>query len=174
MSVADYAQSISLILVSAALIVSALQFRQLVKQNATLATTARKSAYDALAATQAQSRIAFFANKPKLLSWYLKTRGLSSTDPDNDQRKLYVMYKLDQHEYNFVNYKEGLLSEEVWASWRKVLERDMAIPEFREVWTVAPGRRYVDSFEGLVNEIICTLPTRSGAIPNTPDGEDLE
>lgn len=67
----------------------------------------------------------------------------------------------------------ALLSEEVWASWRKVLERDMAIPEFREVWNAAPGRRYVESFEKLVHEIMRSLPAESDAIPQHTNHRDI-
>ena len=61
--------------------------------------------------------------------------------------------KLDSHESNFINYKDGLVEEEMWLAMLSVLKADFEILEFRRTWTNAK-RFYELTFVEYVDTLI--------------------
>lgn len=170
MPVAELVQIGSLLVVATALVFNAIQVRLLARQNQTLTGTAEKSAYDALAATQAQSRVTFFIDDPALLEWYLTTRGVPSCGEERNKRVLYAMYKFDLHEYNYVNHRRGHLEADVWTSWQGVVERDLAVEEFRYVWRHA-RTWYVRQFVQYIDDLFDRVQP---FLPDSPDSDGSE
>lgn len=159
MKISDWLQSISLITVAVTLLITAVQSRQAIKQTQNLAKqteyiqkTLEHGAYQTLN-TGFDIRMVFFKDDPSMLRWYLSERGYSVSGHRNNKRALYLQIKLDIHENNYLNYKKGLLADEVWQAWYEVLRVDTKISEFRTVWRAAK-RFYEKSFVQFVDSLL--------------------
>jgi hypothetical protein len=151
MDAADWAQTLSFPLVALALYVSSVQTRAAVRQtkhladqNKSLASSLTQGAHVALTRNQIDHRTMFFHDDENLLDWYLSSRGYPSSTFDANKRRLYVLTRMDMHQLNFVNYEAGFLAHDFWQSWKTVVETDLKIPEFAELWPIlrnfyAPG-----------------------------------
>jgi hypothetical protein len=160
MSISDTVQILSLLIIGLALVASIVQNRQMAKQtieagrqSTLVGASLQQNAYRMLVDNSNSGRIAFFLDNPHLLRWYLSSRGLASRSHRVNQRILYAVVKLDSHEANYLSYAAGLLNEEMWNAWRRVLEVDFSIAEFRLVW---PNVKefYAGSFVKYVDEKI--------------------
>ncbi|GAA4598530.1 hypothetical protein GCM10023194_76260 [Planotetraspora phitsanulokensis] len=147
MSPGDWFQAVSAVVVVVALVLNVMQLRALGRQNMSLAT----SLHQTLVQANTSSRAMFFWRDPGLLAWHLSHRGYGSSTRRKNQKRLYIIVEIELHEFNYLNYRAGLLPEHVWAAWKKVLEADFAVPEFREMWSAArpffapPFVAYVDT-----------------------------
>ena len=160
MSISDTVQILSLLVIGLALVASILQNRQMAKQTMEAArqsglvgASLQQNAYRMLVDNANNGRTAFFLNNPQLLRWYLSSRGLATRSHRINQRILYAMVKLDSHEANYLSYADGQLNEEMWIAWRRVLEVDFTMAEFRVAW---PNVKefYARSFVNYVDEKI--------------------
>jgi len=76
-----------------------------------------------------------------------------SPDPEINKRTAHALFRLTQHESIFLSHESGLISENIWLPWNRVLESDLAIVEFTNVWS--RGRLfYAMSFAAHVDRII--------------------
>jgi hypothetical protein len=160
MNIPELLQSISLLAVTATLIISVVQNRQALRQTSELSRqtdsikkSLEQSAYQELNTTHDAYRIAFLKDDAAMLRWYLATRGYATSTPQHNRRTLYIMMKLDNHEENFINHRDGLLPEEIWKGWHEVLNADVKIPEFRRTWINA-RRFYSASFVDFVDTLM--------------------
>jgi hypothetical protein len=159
MQLSDWLQFVSLIAVAVTLLINAIQSRQAIKQTQNLAKqteyvreTLEHGAYQTLN-TGNDIRLAFFKDDASMLKWYLSKRGYPVSSHRYNKRTLYLQIKLDIHENNYLNYKKGLLADDVWQAWYEVLHVDTEIPEFRTVWCAAK-RVYEKSFVQFVDSIL--------------------
>jgi hypothetical protein len=153
--ITDLVQVMSLGAVLCALLVSALQTRILARQNRALSKSLSQGAYGSVARTGIEMREIFFLDDPEMLKWHLRARGLPCTDSQlKNKMYLYVLVKLDAHEGHFLDHKNGLLSDQIWLAWRRVIESDMSVDEFRRAWPAARHfyeETFVDYIDGLLN-----------------------
>ena len=153
MKFVDWLQLASILLVVVALALNVLQLREVSNQSHAQASALNQLAYGGVANLASDPRFLLFPNDPELLTWYLKSRGFKATTPSENKRRLYVMAKLIQHETNFVNHTAGLLTDESWAAWFNVLRADLAISEFREIWSSSRDI-YAESFAAFVDSLV--------------------
>jgi hypothetical protein len=160
MSISDAVQVLSLLVIGLALVASILQNRQIAKQtleaarqSSLVGATLQQNAYRMLVDNGSNTRMAFFMNNPQLLRWFLGSRGLATRSHRVNQRILYAMVKLDGHEANYLSYADGQLTEEMWSAWRRVLEVDFTLAEFRLAWP-SVKEFYAGSFVTYVDQTI--------------------
>jgi len=134
---AAWIQAVSLIFVSAALLLGALQLKEVSKQSKALRESLNQAAYGSMIETATDAWSGYFRDDPELLEWHLSSRGYKTTSPAENKRRLYAIVKFEEHEANFIAHQQGLIREDVWSAWYNVMEADFDIVEFREVWPVA-------------------------------------
>lgn len=167
MQTSDWIQTVAAALVFLALILNALQLRQVARQSMALRQSLEQGAYGSLVGTHLESRTTHFLNDPELLAWYLSTRGYKSTSSEENKRRLYVLVKLESHEDSFLSHASGLLADEVWAAWRTVMVHDFVIDEYQEVWPVAKNF-FATSFAMFVDNEILPIAERARKHPMQP------
>jgi hypothetical protein len=148
MSLAEWTQLLSELLVVAALTLTLLQLREANRQNRAFFATFRHNGH---VTGREDLRLTFFREDPELLSWYLRSRGYETSTPMEDRRRLYILAKLNLHESRFINHQSGVLGDESWSAWLQVVRGDFALPEYREVWETA-RRIYSSSFVAFIDE----------------------
>lgn len=152
MNIADWIQSLSLLLVAGALIASIFQTRAVAHQARQATIALQATTHQSFVHNQNGSRQAFFLDHPELLSWHLSSRGYPATNEAENQRRLYALIKLDIHEYNYLSFREGHFRDDIWTGWKNVMHEDFSrVPEFREIWLVA-RRLYAPSFVNFIEE----------------------
>jgi uncharacterized membrane protein len=107
LNIADWIQSLSLLLVAGALIASIFQTRAVAHQARQATTALQATTHQSFVHNQNGSREAFFLDRPELLSWHLSSRGYPETNAAENLRRLYVLNKLDIHEYNYLFVQGG-------------------------------------------------------------------
>ena len=160
MQTADWLQFASLMAVAAALLVSVLQNRETARQTKELTgqtDSIRKSleqgAYQTANAAHDLHRVELFRDDPRLLQWYLGSRGYKAHSKRRNMRTLYIILKLEIHEGNYLNHKNGTLSDEMWEAWSEVLKADLQSQDFRLTWPNA-RRFYARTFAEFVDSIL--------------------
>jgi hypothetical protein len=157
LNIADWIQSLSLLLVAGALIASIFQTRAVARQARQATIALQATTHQSFVHNQNASRQAFFLDHPDLLSWHLSSRGYRSTNAEENQRRLYVLIKLDIHEYNYLSFRAGHFRDDIWSGWMNVMHEDFSrVPEFREIWSVA-RKLYAPSFVNFIEENYDTL-----------------
>jgi hypothetical protein len=152
MNIADWIQSLSLLLVTGALIVSILQTRAVAHQARHAARALQDATHQSFVRNQNGSRENFFLDHPELLSWHLSTRGYPATNAAENLRRLFVLNKFEIHEYNYLSHKAGQFSDDIWAGWKNVMYVDFSqVPEFREIWPAAK-QFFAPSFVEFIEE----------------------
>jgi len=157
MPIVDLLQFISLMTVAVTLLISvaqnrenARQTRQLADQTRSLIKSVEQAAYQAANANVDTIR-AFCENDQDMLRWVLAGRGYATSSHQDNKRIFYVMTELQWHERNYLGYRSGSLSADLWAACREVLKSDLAMPEFQLVWPrhkrflAKPFVEYVDT-----------------------------
>jgi hypothetical protein len=134
MTLVDWIQFVSGLLVAAALVATVLQLREVSRQSRVFLTALQHNGH---VTGKEDLRITFFREDPELLSWYLRSRGYKTTTPVEDRCRLYILAKLNLHEARFVERQSGLLGGQGWDAWAKVIAADISLPEFQEVWQTA-------------------------------------
>jgi hypothetical protein len=159
MGIADWLQVISLATVAVALMLNVIQSRHTSKQaveasrqTGAILASLKHGAYQSFAASQADLRSLFF-NDPKMVQWYLASRGYGTRSEEANNRTLYVILRLNSHETTFLSYSAGLLDEDVWSGWLNVIKTDFEVAEFVETWPHAKVF-YAQSFATFVDEAI--------------------
>jgi hypothetical protein len=157
-AVADWIQAGTLFLIAAALLLNVRQNRELarqtlelVRQNATIASSLRQNAHLAISNPPSTIRASLLLNNPELLQWHLGLRGLPAGTPQENLRRLFIMAKVEVHELNFLSHRDGMLSEDIWSGWRNVMASDFVDSEFQESWT-AVKHSYAPTFVAYVDE----------------------
>ena len=153
MSIGDWLQAISALLVALALGVGALQLRQMEKQTTAASGNIQQMAYESMNQAYSDYRVNLLKDDPDLLAWHLQNSAYPVGDHESNKRTLFMMGKLDAHERNVINYRLGLLSEDAWKAWGTVLEADVVIPEFRAMWPAA-RRFYAPPLVQKIDQII--------------------
>ena len=154
-NITDWIQSLSLLLVAGALIASIFQTRAVAHQARQATAALQATTHQSFVYNQNGSREAFFLDRPELLSWHLSSRGYPETNAAENLRRLYVLNKLDIHEYNYLSFRSGHFRDDIWAGWKNVMQEDFRQPEFREMWPVA-RRLYAPSFKNFIEEHYCS------------------
>src|SRR5690349_17362401 len=151
-NITDWIQSLSLLLVAGALIASIFQTRAVAHQARQATRALQATTHQSFVHNQNSSREAFFLDHPELLSWHLSARGYPVTNAGENLRRLYVLIKLDIHEYNYLSFKEGHFRDDIWSGWKTVIQEDFShVPEFLEMWPVA-RRLYAPSFVNFIEQ----------------------
>jgi succinate dehydrogenase flavin-adding protein (antitoxin of CptAB toxin-antitoxin module) len=171
-SLSDTIQLVTLVTIVIALGLTVWQARQMMKQTALMFTEVFDHAYDSLMQAHTQQRMTFFLNDPELLKWHLTSRGYRSTNPLEDKQRLYALVKLEAHESAHLRHLKGTIDDAMWRGWRQVLETDLKVPIFADVWV--NGRQFYDaSFEAIVDEILAEnaaeIVPAAGPAPTRPD-----
>jgi hypothetical protein len=149
----DSVQTVSLLIVTAALVLSVFQTYQMRRQTLSMRSSLRDSVTTNAMLSHTEHRIAFFLNDEALLAWHLSSRGYLSTSNMENKQRLYALVKLDEQESRFLQFTGGAMSQEVWDIWRSVLDTDLTIDAFIDVWP--NGKRfYHREFQGLVDQIL--------------------
>ena len=151
LNIADWIQTLSLLLVARALIASIFQTRAVAYQARQATKALQATTHQSFVHNQNGSREAFFLDRPELLSWHLSSRGYPDTNATENLRRLYALNKLDIHEYNYLSFSAGHFRDDIWAGWKNVMQEDLGQPEFREMWPVA-RRLYAPSFVNFIEE----------------------
>jgi len=152
-TVTDWIQAVSAVLVLVALILSILQLRAATEQTLALRQSIEEAAQTSLVGNQSDLRTLYLRDDPALLAWYLSTRGYKCTSPEENKRRIFALVKLESHEASYLRHSKGLLDEEIWTAWKRVIELDFRMPEFREAWADARGL-FVNSFMEFIDMII--------------------
>jgi hypothetical protein len=160
LDIGDWIQSLSLLLVAGALIVSIRQTRAVAHQARQATRALQDATHQSFVRNQNGSREAFFLDHPELLSWHLSSRGYPSTSAAENLRRLYVLNKFDIHEYNYLSHMAGQFSSDIWEGWKNVMHMDFdQVPEFREMWPVA-SRLLAPSFVKFIEEHYDMVPRK--------------
>ena len=149
----DWIQIASVALVLASLAVGLSQLREIAAQSRAMGASLHQLAYGGVSNLATDPRLMLLPDDPELLSWFLRSKGFKATTPTENKRRLYVMAKLIQHETNFLNHCSGHLSDESWIAWKNVLQADLKIPVFQEVWR-SSREVYAGSFAALVDALL--------------------
>jgi hypothetical protein len=136
--IADWIQSLSLLLVAGALVVSIRQTKAVAHQARQATRALQDATLQYYVHNQNSSRETFFLNHPELLSWHLSTRGYPATTEAENLRRIYVLNRFTIHEYNYLAHSAGQFNDDIWAGWKNVVLVDFnQVPEFREMWPAA-------------------------------------
>lgn len=150
MKIGDVVQILSLFFVAGALILSLWQGRQMLRQTAAMTGDLFNDVSTSLMEVHTDQRTTFFLNDPELLAWHLKSRGYRSTTPAENKQRLYALVKFDTHESIHLRHVKGTIDEPMWQGWLRVLEVDLQVPIFLDVWE--NGRQFYEaSFAELVD-----------------------
>jgi hypothetical protein len=103
-------------------------------------------------ASQVEYRV-FFLDNPKMMEWYLASRGYRLGSEDSNRRTLYVLVRLNAHESSYLSYASGLIDEDVWAGWLAVIRTDFTVKEFIQTWPHAK-QFYARSFGEYIDHSI--------------------
>jgi hypothetical protein len=167
-SAADLIQAISVVAVAVSVVLLALQnrsvarqTREAAKQTALATASLGNAAHQALVGRASDALTFLITDEPDLLRWFLRSRGIPDASADENKRRMFIFARIDVHEANFVAYLEGLLSEELWTGWRKVIEADAATPEFVTVWK-AVHPFYSARFRELIRGVLTTAASPAG------------
>ena len=76
----------------------------------------------------------FLTPNPRLLEWFLATRGIRTGTHDENLRQLFLFVRTDVHSFAFDSHRSAHLDDDSWTAWRNVIRLDFATPEFRELW----------------------------------------
>jgi hypothetical protein len=159
MSLADWLQTLSLVIVAATVAITAwqsrhvaAQSREVTRQSALAATALGQAAHQTLVGHGAGYLSSMLSDEPDLLAWFLASRGLPTGDPEANKRYMILFQRLEVHETTYLSYVRGLLSEDVWRGWRRVIELDAATPEFTVVWPIVADT-YSRRFGGFVAQV---------------------
>lgn len=148
-------QILSNIAVILTIILVLFQVREASNQNRKLERTLQFSSYEKMVQYHTESRINFLLPDHELLQWYLRTRGINTGNETKNKITLYVLVKIDVHEYMFLQYSGGTLGAEPWGGWKNVLKKDFSLNEFRDIWP-AVRNYYAPSFRTLVDHEIAS------------------
>jgi hypothetical protein len=152
-SISDFVQILSLFFVAGALILNLWQGRQMLRQTATMTGDLFNDVSTSLMETHTDQRTTFFLQDPELLAWHLTSRGYRSTTPIENKQRLYALVKLDTHESIHLRHVKDMIDEPMWKGWLQVLEVDLQVPVFADVWE--NGHQFYEaSFAELVNSTL--------------------
>lgn len=99
--------------------------------------------FRALAGRLSEFRTAHLRQDPELLAWVLSTRGFTGTaSAAINNRRLYMIGKVDIFEGCYLSHMNGLMSDNAWLTWQRVIQADVQIKEFQEIWPIV--RAYYD------------------------------
>jgi hypothetical protein len=133
-TIADWVQVLSLLLVAGALALTYLQLREVARQTRLGTAATELGATRDYVDSSWLSRAEFFLSKPDLLNWHLEMRGVRQETEAADRRVMYVLAKMDAHESNFMSFKQSVLRRESWLAWNEVLKDDFRFVEYHETW----------------------------------------
>lgn len=153
MSLSDLVQVLSLIFLAGALLVSAWQGRQMLRQSTEMAGELFNDVSTSLMQAHTDQRTTFFLSDPELLAWHLASRGYQSTTAFENKQRLYALVKFDTLESIHLRYARGTVDEAIWKGWLRVLNVDLCVPVFAEVWRNA-RQFYEESFARVVDSIL--------------------
>jgi succinate dehydrogenase flavin-adding protein (antitoxin of CptAB toxin-antitoxin module) len=142
MSIADWVQVISVMLLAGALILSVYQMQQILRQTATMRVEHFNNLSTSIMQAHTDQRATFLLHDPDLLEWYLNQRGYRTTTEGENRRRLFALVKFDTHESIYLRNVKGMMDESMWRAWRRVLEVDLTVPIFPDVW--GNGRQFYD------------------------------
>lgn len=166
MTLDDHLQLLTLISVILALALSVWHGRVMLRQSAVMFAELSDHVTDSLMRTHTDQRTTFFLQDPEFLRWHLESRGYRSTTPLEDKERLYALVKLDTHEAIHLRHAKGTIDEPTWRAWRQVLEVDLRVPVFADVWP--NGRQfYTASFVVVVDEVLAINASSRMAVQAT-------
>jgi hypothetical protein len=152
-TISDWVQILTLFFVAGALILSLWQGRQMLRQTMAMTGDLFNDVSTSLMETHTDQRTTFFLHDPELLAWHLESRGYRSTTPFENKQRLYALVKFDTHESIHLRHARGTIDEPMWNGWLQVLNVDLQVPIFADVWE--NGRQfYEESFAELVDSIL--------------------
>ncbi len=152
MAISELVQIITLFFVAGALILSLWQGRQMLRQTMAMTGDLFNDVSTTLMETHTDQRTTFFLQDPELLAWYLEVRGYRSTTPFENKQRLYALVKFDTLESIHLGHTKGTIDEPMWQGWLRVLEVDLQVPAFYDVWE--NGRQFYEaSFAELIDSI---------------------
>ncbi|MBG0562970.1 hypothetical protein [Actinoplanes aureus] len=159
MDLSDALQTFSLAAVAVALL---LNYRQARATGMQAAETAKQVQISSSLLKQEVARnldhyatefnVPFLVSDERLLAWFLGTRGIPIGSHTENLRSLFLFNRIDVHASTYAGYRSRLLEEDVWNGWRRVVELDVATPEFQVLW---PHVR--DQYSSQVVELIETV-----------------
>ncbi|GIG68592.1 hypothetical protein [Phytomonospora endophytica] len=159
MGFAEWVQVVSVAGLICALLISHLQNRNTARQAREAADQTRaarqaleRTGYQGFMRAQADWRSFTYVRDPELLRWHLQIRGYPVDTDEANRRTLYVLLKLDVHEESFLSRRSGLLDDDIWVPWQRVLDADLRVPEFISLWSFARPF-YAQSFVDHVDKI---------------------
>ncbi|WP_328475121.1 hypothetical protein OHA21_17575 [Actinoplanes sp. NBC_00393] len=95
----------------------------------------------------------FLTPDPKLLEWFLATRGISAGTHEENVRRLFLFVRTDVHAFAYGSHRSDQLAEESWTAWLKVIQLDFATPEFQALWP-AIRDQYTADFAAFVDAVL--------------------
>ncbi|MFI6183810.1 hypothetical protein ACIA8R_50335 [Nonomuraea sp. NPDC051191] len=139
----EWLQIASFFGVVVALLLTTLQLRLVSRQSQALTRSMQYGDYRTLVGRLNEFRTVHLRQDPKLLAWVLSTRGFAGTrSADLNNRRIYMIGKVDIFEGCYLSRKNGLMPDDVWLTWQRIMRADVKIKEFQEVWPIA--RVYYD------------------------------
>ncbi|GAA2025559.1 hypothetical protein GCM10009839_24650 [Catenulispora yoronensis] len=153
MALSDWLQSISLLAVAGALIITVRQAREMASQTRSMSKSLEQSSYRRLIAANTSQRSVYLKDDPDLLAWHLGSRGYPEGNYEQNKQTLWLLVRLDQHEENYLENLRGMFPDGVWAPWVEVMRADFAVPEFPAVWSNA-RRFFSPQFITFIDDLV--------------------
>jgi hypothetical protein len=152
-SLSDLIQVLSLLFLAGALLLSARQGRQMIRQSAAMAGELFNDVSTSLMQAHTDQRTTIFLDDPELLAWHLASRGYRSTTSLENKQRLYALVKFDTLESIHLRHVRGTVDDAIWSGWLQVLRVDLRVPVFAEVWE--NGQQfYEQSFARMVDSLL--------------------
>ncbi|WP_127501283.1 hypothetical protein [Actinoplanes solisilvae] len=160
MKLVDWLQILSLLAVAGSLCLAALQTRsvavqarEVTRQSRITGRALEQSAHLGLVGHSSDSLTFLITSEPRMLEWFLRTRGIPTGDHERNKLLMFLFIRADIHESNYISYLEDSLSDDIWLGWLEVVRSDCATREWALIWP-AVKRYYSARFVAFVDELL--------------------
>jgi hypothetical protein len=135
MSIGDWIQAISLLLVAFTLLLGFFQLREIDKQSTLSVEVIERTSYDTFKVNLSDHL--WLREDPELVEWHLRIRGYPLGSLLENKKTLLLLNRLENHEENVMKNDQRTLDPELWEAWKAVISTEVALPEFRALWSAA-------------------------------------
>lgn len=135
-----------------ALIITAQQLRESVKQSKQLENSIKSGIYHDIVGAEREVWQTMLAPDPELLKWWLKT-GVGFDDIEDDKvnkQRLFLLHQISFYESVYYQHMTGVLSPEAWQVWKYNMKVDFNSDVYKVVWAKAE-HWYMERFQRFVN-----------------------
>lgn len=147
-----------------ALVFTARQLRESVKQSKQLEQSIKSGIYHDIVGAEREVWQTMLANDPTLLkNWLKSVIGFESVDDEGiNKQRLFVLHQISFYENLYYQYTTGVFPIEAWNAWKDNMAADFNNVWYQEVWTRA-GQWYMKSFREFV-EAEFIAPRKNGTM----------